>query len=298
MHQLKLFAHSDTNHIVNVASVPQRSPFRYPGGKTWLIPKIRLWLANLAQTPRLFIEPFAGGGIVSLTVAFEELADRILMVELDEQVACVWQIILGGEAEWLADRILKFNMTYECLIDELSINGGTMREIAFRTILRNRTSHGGILAPGAGLIKNGESGRGILSRWYPNTLAKRIRNIDRLRNKIGFIHGDGLDIIREHKDDCNTVFFVDPPYTAAGKKAGTRLYYQNELDHELLFTLLESVNGEFLMTYDNAEEIRTMALRHGFEVAEVAMSNTHHAKMNELIISRNFEWLREELPHW
>ena len=24
---------------VNVASVPQRSPFRYPGGKTWFIPR-------------------------------------------------------------------------------------------------------------------------------------------------------------------------------------------------------------------------------------------------------------------
>jgi hypothetical protein len=31
---------------VNVASVPQRSPFRYPGGKTWLIPYIRSWLAS------------------------------------------------------------------------------------------------------------------------------------------------------------------------------------------------------------------------------------------------------------
>lgn len=27
--------------IVNVASVPFRSPFRYPGGKTWLVPQIR-----------------------------------------------------------------------------------------------------------------------------------------------------------------------------------------------------------------------------------------------------------------
>ena len=30
--------------IINVASVPQRSPFRYPGGKTWLIPTVRQWL--------------------------------------------------------------------------------------------------------------------------------------------------------------------------------------------------------------------------------------------------------------
>ena len=26
------------DHVVNVASVQQRSPFRYPGGKTWLVP--------------------------------------------------------------------------------------------------------------------------------------------------------------------------------------------------------------------------------------------------------------------
>jgi len=33
-----------TPKVVNVASVPQRSPFRYPGGKTWLIPVVRKWL--------------------------------------------------------------------------------------------------------------------------------------------------------------------------------------------------------------------------------------------------------------
>ena len=32
--------------VVNVASVPQRSPLRYPGGKTWLIPHIREWLRH------------------------------------------------------------------------------------------------------------------------------------------------------------------------------------------------------------------------------------------------------------
>jgi len=37
--------------IINVASVPQRSPFRYPGGKTWLIPTVRQWLNK--KTKRL-----------------------------------------------------------------------------------------------------------------------------------------------------------------------------------------------------------------------------------------------------
>lgn len=46
---------------VNVAAVPQRSPFRYPGGKTWLVPYARTWLSNLYPKPAVLIEPFAGG---------------------------------------------------------------------------------------------------------------------------------------------------------------------------------------------------------------------------------------------
>jgi DNA adenine methylase len=73
--------------IVNVASVTQLSPFRYPGGKTWLIPHIHKWIRSLELKPSLFIEPFAGGGIVSLTIAHENLADHIIMVEIDDEIA-------------------------------------------------------------------------------------------------------------------------------------------------------------------------------------------------------------------
>ena len=46
MIQLRLLNDS-THQIVNVASVPHRSPFRYPGGKTWLAPRVRQWLLSL-----------------------------------------------------------------------------------------------------------------------------------------------------------------------------------------------------------------------------------------------------------
>lgn len=292
MRQLKLVDPTSPKRVVNVASVPQRSPFRYPGGKTWLIPHIRCWFASLTRKPSLLVEPFAGGGIVGLTVAFERLADQVLLVELDEQVASVWQALLSGEMEWFADRILSFKMTQESVTDELNKSGGSLREIAFRTFIRNRTSHGGIMAPGAGLIKYGESGKGIASRWYPNTLAKRIRDIGRIRQRIEFIHGDGLDVIRKYVEQPGTVFFIDPPYTAAGKKAGTRLYTYSELDHEVLFTLAGTLHGDFLMTYDDAEGVRVMAARHGFDVVAIPMKNTHHTKMDELLIGRNLDWAR------
>jgi DNA adenine methylase len=292
MHQLELFSGTHSKRVVNVASIPQRSPFRYPGGKTWLIPQIRCWLDSFGKKPNLLVEPFAGGGIVGLTVAFEGLVNRVLLVELDEQVASVWQAVLTGEAEWLAERILNFNITQESVAEQLSNGSTSLRELAFKTLLRNRVSHGGIMAPGAGFIKYGESGKGISSRWYPRTLAQRIRDIGRIKDKIEFAREDGLNIIRRYANRPDVIFFIDPPYTAAGKKAGTRLYTYNELDHESLFAIVESLQGDFLMTYDNAEEVRVMAKRHGFEVVEIVMRNTHHIEMAELLIGKDLSWAR------
>ncbi len=137
------FKSSDVPHLkraVNVASVPQRSPFRYPGGKTWLIPQVRAWLNSQPKRPSLLVEPFAGGGIVSLTVAFERLADRVLMVELDEYVASVWEALLGGDADWLADHILNFKMNQQSLEKELRNKGDSLEQSAFKVLLLNRPS--------------------------------------------------------------------------------------------------------------------------------------------------------------
>ena len=229
--------------IVNVASVPQRSPFRYPGGKTWLIPRIRQWLRCRPCTPALLIEPFAGGGIVSLTAAAEMLAEHALMVELHEDVAAVWETIVSGAATELAERITRFVMTRENVEELLSQAPANSVERAFTTIVRNRASRGGILAYGAGLIKTGENGKGIASRWYPETLARRIQDIVSIRERISFVHGDGVAVMRWYLDKPDAVFFIDPPYTASRKRAGTRLYVYNDLNHEELFALAAPRGG-------------------------------------------------------
>lgn len=291
MTQQVLFDAPAANRVVNVASVAHRSPFRYPGGKTWLIPRIQRWLLSLEWRPTLFIEPFAGGGIVGLTVAFENLADRVQLVELDEDVAAVWQTILSDNNEWLAQRILSFDLTDENLREELSTPPKDFRERAFKTILRNRTFHGGILAAGSAPIRFGENGKGVRSRWYADTLAKRIRDIFQIRDRIDFTCTDGIQTIRKHARKKRTAIFIDPPYTAAGKKAGNRLYTHHALDHGKLFSVTEKCLGDFLMTYDNADDIVAMATRHGFETRAIAMKNTHHAVMNELLIGRNLKWV-------
>lgn len=289
MHNLELFNNSKSsakNHIVNVASVPQRSPFRYPGGKTWLVPIIRKWLGFQRQPDITLVDCFAGGGIVSLTAAFENLAKRVIMIELDEDVAAAWETILGKDNKWLADKIFSFELTMENVEKELANGGQSVRENGFRTILKNRILHGGIMAKGSGFIKTGENGKGISSRWYPKTIRDRLLAIAAVKHKTSFIRGDAFKIAEKHINEKKFCFFIDPPYTVAGK----RLYTHYEIDHDRLFRMASRIKGTFLMTYDDSPEIRGLAERYSFPCAAIPMKTTHHRQKTELLISDNFDW--------
>lgn len=276
--------------IVNVASVPQRSPFRYPGGKTWLIPIARKWFSSASDNAEL-IEPFAGGGIISLTAAAENYFNHIIMTELDEDVAAVWETIFSEkDYDWLSNKILNFIVTPENINEvELHANEGT-KERAFSTIVRNRTNHGGILAKGSGKIKTGEGGKGLSSRWYPETLVRRITEANKLRDKIQFINEDAFKIMRQQQNNSNAYFFIDPPYTIAGR----RLYNLFDVDHRQIFEIIAKLQGHFLLTYDDTTEIRNFAKEFSLSYKTIPMQTTHLIKKEELLISDNFEWFDDK----
>ena len=50
------------------------------------------------------------------------------------------------------------------------------------------------------------------------------------------------------------------------------------------------------MTYDNADGVKELAARYGFDTEIIAMKNTHHAKMTELLIGRDLTWARQSAP--
>ena len=273
---------SDT--AVNVASVPQRSPLRYPGGKTWLVPEIRKYLEGLEFRPEVFVEPFAGGGIASLTAVMEGYVDRAVLCEKDPDISNLWQCMLDGPEE-LARRVEGFVATPENISAVFPNTTASGMDAAFRTLLRNRVSRGGILAKGASVMKRGENGNGIVSRWYADTIAARIRAIGKYADRLDIFQGDGVGLVKLCKDSEVVAFFIDPPYTAAGKRAGRRLYTYNEIDHEDLFESVARAKGVFMMTYDESPDVIEMARRRGFHLAKVPMKNTHHAVMYELLIT-------------
>src|SRR5436309_14675935 len=86
----------------NAARKALLSPFRYPGGKTWLRPIVRKWLKR--PVDRL-VEPFGGSAIISLTAINEGLTKAAIILERDPSVASVWASMLNGEATWLCRKI-------------------------------------------------------------------------------------------------------------------------------------------------------------------------------------------------
>jgi DNA adenine methylase len=205
---------------------------------------------------------------------------------MDEEIAAVWEVILNGKNKWLADKIYSYDLTHANVKADLEKPNKELHDIAFCTILKNRVFHGGILAKGSGMIKNGENGKGLSSRWYPKTLRDRILAINYVKDKIKFISGDAFEIIEQNLNNPNAYFFIDPPYTIAGK----RLYTHFDIDHERLFDLTARLKGKFMLTYDDTPEIRQLADQHHLQMRTIPMKTTLHYEKNEIIISDNFSW--------
>ena len=273
----------------NPAQVPLRSPLRYPGGKSWLLPHVRHWLkasaVRLGARPRVLGEPFVGGGSVALRAVMEGLVDGVWMVESDPDVAALWRAAIRRSDE-LAERIERFDMTAETVEALAGSQPQDDMGRGFRFLVLNRAARGGVVAPGAGRIRAGD-GRGVASRWYPGTLAARVREIGAHSDRIVFTEGDGLAAIGMVVGMDGACLFVDPPYVAdSGRQAGRRLYKHSDVAPRDVFAALGDSDVDFLCTYDDCDLIRSLTTEHGFAAVTVAMTSGHHRKRTELVITR------------
>jgi len=238
------------------------------------------------------VECFAGGANVTLMAVSENLAKKATMIEIDPDVASVWEAMLNGKAGWLSNKVETFRPTRRNVLAQLKICPRTVHTRAWKTLLRNRMSYGGILASGSGLLRRGQDDMGIKSRWYPETLASRIAWVNRIRRRITFIQGDGLAWIEAYKPQSESesvAFFLDPPYSNIGE----RLYTYGRVDQKRLFCAAAKLPGRVLMTYHDSSEIRDLAQQFGFGLREVEMFSRQNTAKTELLVSKDLKWLKD-----
>ena len=70
------------------------SPLRYPGGKSKIAPFVSLLIEKTKLDECTYVEPFAGGAGVALSLLFDGTVTNIVINDYDKAIYSMWKSIL------------------------------------------------------------------------------------------------------------------------------------------------------------------------------------------------------------
>lgn len=249
---------SHNNTVVHKKRVhfsTQVSPLRWPGGKSKVVSKI-LAHCNIKNMHN-FVEPFAGGASVGLSLLLSGTVKQLYLNDLDFGVYSLFTTIKNNP-EYLIRKIETFMPTSEEYLKSKQIilknyADCSVEDAAWHLLVVNRLAFSGISK--ANCMSN------PACRWNSKTLVKRINNIARFSDHIQVYNLDACELIEELYWKPDTTIFIDPPYVVKGKDLYME-YYRKE-DHEQLAFLLENLykgmpGADLLITYDECEYLKEL----------------------------------------
>lgn len=233
----------------------QVSPLRWPGGKSKFVGQILAYCDE--NKMENFVEPFAGGASVGLSLLLAGKVKNLYLNDLDFGVYSLFQII-KNMPDVLIDKINWFVPTKEAYSKAKkkvndNYNGLDMLDAAWNLLVVNRLAFSGI--PKANCMSN------PMARWSADTLIKRIQAIYLVGNHIYVSCMDACEYIEEMYWKPNTTIFIDPPYKLKGKDLYMN-YYTDKNHYELSMLLDDLYKGmpgaDMIITYDDCEYIKSI----------------------------------------
>jgi DNA adenine methylase len=250
------------------------SPLRYPGSKRRLGSFVINSLKINSIKPEFYIEPFSGGASVALQLMHENLADKILLMDIDPWISSFWDVLFF-DTEWLIDQIMNIPITLQMWHKLKNGNPKDKRNQAITGFFLNRTSFSGILEKAVGPLggKKQESKYKIDCRFPRETLAKRIREISVHRNRVYGVWNcsweEGVSRLRKEQSlkkipNNNLFFYFDPPFFEKADKLYR--YYFRQPDHLKFRDFVINLTDNWLLSYDSAPQLEVLygeALKNG-----------------------------------
>lgn len=238
------------------------SPLRYPGGKGKVADYFKQIFKDNLLYDGLYVEPYAGGASVALSLLFNEYASRIIINDIDKSIFAFWDSILNRTDE-LCKLIKDTPVNVKTWDEQKRIQKGKSKygllKVGFSTFYLNRTNRSGIL--NAGII-GGRQQTGdwkIDARFNKKDLINRIERIALYKNKITLYNSDAVQLIRTLKNDLptKTLLYFDPPYFVKGKDLYLNYYDKN--DHQEIATEIGTLSKhKWIVTYDNVQPIKKL----------------------------------------
>jgi DNA adenine methylase len=258
------------------------SPLRYPGGKGKVAAYFKQIFKDNLLYDAVYVEPYAGGASVALSLLFNEYASKIIINDLDPSIYAFWHSVLNQPDE-LCALIRKTPVDVKTWEKQKLVQKTQEKQsllaLGFSTFYLNRTNRSGIISAG---IIGGRDQTGfwkIDARYNKKDLINRIQKIAQYQAKIELHNLDAVQLIKnlKHTLPPKTIFYFDPPYYIKGKQL--YLNYYDDADHQNISAQINKLKTlKWIVTYDNVKPIRD--LYSGFRQLEFIL-NYSAAKANK-----------------
>lgn len=266
------------------------SPLRYPGGKSRIAPLIKLIIQNLEQ-PVTYIEPFAGGAGVALSLLLEGIVKQVVINDYDKAIYSFWRA-LKESPQTMIELIQHTPLTIEEWHRQKEIystqNKRYSIELGFSAFYLNRTNRSGILSAGpiGGYKQDGNYTMSV--RFNRDTLVQRIQNIAAHKNQIIVYNKEIRSFIQVVMPRYieNAFVYFDPPYYINGK----RLYknFFSATDHaNIANCIMEGAHCPWVITYDNVPALKEIYAGFPQRCYRLNYSAANKGKGTELIIFKS-----------
>lgn len=264
------------------------SPLRYPGGKAKLASFMEYMIDERGHRGGTYIEPFAGGAGVAIELLQKGVVNKIVINDYDKGIWSFWKSILTE-----TNRFVEAVRTVPLTIEEwnrqrdicLNHNKKYSFELGFATFYLNRTNRSGIIKGGVigGLNQSGKWK--IDARFNRENLIKRITNIAERKKDIYLYNKDIKSFIEccIPLHDENAIIYFDPPYFKKGKQLYIN-FFKYEDHKQIEEVIREYVNCDWIITYDDATEIREIYATYPMMMYDLNYSVSKKCKTSELMI--------------
>jgi len=240
-------------------STKHYSPLRYPGGKAKLSYYVQLLIDYNLINDGHYVEPYAGGASVALSLLFNEFVSEVHINDFDVRIYSFWNSILENTDEFI-EKIETTELTIQNWkkqkIIQQNFQNYTEMEVGFSTFFLNRTNRSGILKAGVIGGKNQDGEWKMDARFNKVNLIERIKKISRYKNRINLYNEDAVDLTQKLNKTLpkQTLFYFDPPYYNKGKDLYINFY--EHADHKQIADIISKLKNRYwLVSYDNDKNI-------------------------------------------
>lgn len=238
------------------------SPLRYPGGKGKVADYFKQIFKENFLYDGVYVEPYAGGASVALSLLFNEYASKIIINDIDRSIFSFWHSVLNCTDE-LCKLILDTPVTVDNWETQRLVQKDKQQQsllkVGFSSFYLNRTNRSGILNAGiiGGRQQTGEWK--IDARYNKKELISRIERIAQYKDKIELHNSDAVELVKSLRKSLQqkSLFYFDPPYYVKGKDLYLNYYQDN--DHQNIADEISKVsNQKWIITYDDVSQIRNL----------------------------------------